>query len=151
MSPHELQTAIETLVNQPGYQPVKPRIIARRLGLPKEEATDVRRAVKRLVRQGKLVYASNHLVRPAPPSSPADLRQSPDRRTWPSPPAPVPQEEYKSLTSDAVGKRKRSQRSPPRVIGVFQRTQKGFGFVRPSPTGHEEGGQRAKETSSVRR
>ena len=50
-------------VNQPDYQPVKPRGIAHRLGLPKEEATEVRRAVKRLVRQGKLAYGSNHLVR----------------------------------------------------------------------------------------
>ena len=148
MSPHDLQAAIETLVNQPGYQPVKPRIIARRLGLPKEEATDVRREVKRLVRHGKLVYASNHLVRPAPPSPPADLRQAPEGRTSPSPPAPVPQAEDGSLTSDARGKQKRSQRTRPLIVGVFQRTQKGFGFVRPSPRGPEESGQRAKETSS---
>ena len=68
MSPHELESAILDIVNQPGYQPVKPRVIAKRLG---EEASEVRRAVKRLVRQGKLDYGASHLVRPAssPPSA----------------------------------------------------------------------------------
>ena len=33
MPPHELQTAIVELVNRPDYQPVKPRVIAKRLGL----------------------------------------------------------------------------------------------------------------------
>ena len=65
MDAHELQTAIVELVNRPNYQPVKPRILAKKLGLPKEKATEVRRAVKRLVRQGLVSYASNHIVRPA--------------------------------------------------------------------------------------
>lgn len=115
MDPHELQSAIVDFVNQPDYQPVKPRVIAQRLGLPTEEATNVRRAVKRLVRQGKLEYASNHLVRPVP-----------------SPPAPLPSGEG-SLEPGSPRKRKRSQHAGTRVVGVFQRTQKGFGFVRPSP------------------
>ena len=38
MDAHEPQSAIESFVNQPDYQPVKPRVIAHRLGLPKEEA-----------------------------------------------------------------------------------------------------------------
>ena len=33
------------------------------------------------------------------------------------------------------------------MVGVFQRTQKGFGFVRPSPAGAEDDDQRLKETS----
>ncbi len=132
MDLHELQSAIENLVNQPDYQPVKPRVIAQRLGLPKEEVPDVRRTVKRLVRQGKLVYASNHLVRPAFPSSPA----------------PLPERGEGSLAPAAPRKRKRSEHARPRVVGVFQRTQKGFGFVRPSPASTVEDDQRAKETSA---
>jgi len=134
MTPHELQSAIVELVNQPDYQPVKPRVIAHRLGLPKEEATDVRRAVKRLVRQGKLVYASNHLVRPAPPA--------------PRSPLAAPgflDENTREL--DLPRKRKRSEHALAQVVGVFQRTQKGFGFVRPSPASIEDDGQRGKETS----
>ena len=88
MSPHELQSAIVTFVNQPDYQPVKPRVIARRLGLPKEESADVRRAVKLLVRQGKLSYASNHLVRPA------------ETKTTLS--APIPQRDEESLATPGL-------------------------------------------------
>ena len=73
MSPLELQSAIVDLVNRSEYQPVKPRVIAKRLGLPKEEVADVRSMVKRLVKQGLVTYASNHIVRPAQPSPPAPL------------------------------------------------------------------------------
>jgi ribonuclease R len=123
MSPQDLQSAILDLVNQPNYQPVKPRIIARRLGLPKEEATEVRRAVKRLVRQGRLIYASNHLVHAA---STVSASASP-------------------ITAPQGGKR--SKRARPRVVGTFQRTHKGFGFVRPLPVNPEKGAQQSKETS----
>ena len=131
MDAHELQSAIENFVNQPDYQPVKPRVIAQRLGLPKEEATDVRRAVKRLVRQGKLAYASNHLVRSAHPLPPPSAVAAGEANF---PPAVAP-------------KRKRSEHIRPRIVGVFQRTQKGFGFVRPSPASAEEEGQRRKGAS----
>ena len=43
-------------------------------------------------------------------------------------------------------KRKRSEHARPRVVGVFSRTQKGFGFVRLSPAGQEEEGSQRKET-----
>ena len=144
MSPHELQSAIVDFVNQPHYHPVKPRVIAQRLGLPKEEAPNVRRAVKLLVRRGKLEYASNHLVRPIKPSPPAPLPEG-EGISWPSPPAPLPEGE-----GGLSRKRKRSEHARPRVVGIFQRTQKGFGFVRPSPTGSEEDGTRRKEAVGER-
>ena len=59
-----LHQAILQFVNQPGYRPMKPRIIAQRLGLTKDEAADLKKAVKRLVRDGQLQYAANHLVLP---------------------------------------------------------------------------------------
>ncbi|MGO9112827.1 MAG: ribonuclease R family protein, partial [Thermoguttaceae bacterium] len=147
MTPHELQSAIENLVNQPDYQPVKPRVIAQRLGLPKEEATDVRRAVKRLVRQGKLVYASNHLVRAAETNNPApSASEIAGDRGEALVGVVVPASEGVPETF-SLRKRKRSEHSRPRIVGVFQRTQKGFGFVRPSPASLEGDGQRPKETS----
>ena len=138
MSPHELQSAIVDLVNRPDYQPVKPRVIAKRLGLPKEEAADVRRAVKRLTRQGLVSYAANHIVRPV------------DK---PSPPAPLPEGEGSYAAADlppeVPRKRKRSEHARSRIVGVFHRTQKGFGFVRPLPTESEEIGRQQKETGEV--
>jgi len=88
----KLEQRILKLVGRAGYRPVKPRVIAERLGVRKDQAADVKRAVKRLVRRGQLSYAANHLVKPA----------------------------------DAADRRSNL------VVGVFQRTQKGFGFVRPT-------------------
>ena len=55
-----LEQRILDLVGQPGYRPVKPRIIAERLKLPESDVAEVRRIVKRLVRQGQLAYAVSH-------------------------------------------------------------------------------------------
>ncbi len=85
-----LEEAILELVGAAGYRPVKPRVIAQQLKIPKDQAADVKRTIKRLVHHGRLGYGSNHLVVPA---------------------------SSKAAKSN-------------RVTGVFQRTQKGFGFVR---------------------
>jgi ribonuclease R len=53
------------IVNQPRYQPVKPRVLAKKLGLGKDEHDTVKKAVKRLVKQGKLSYGAKHCVKPA--------------------------------------------------------------------------------------
>jgi len=143
MSPPELQSAIVDLVNRPDYQPVKPRVIAKRLGLPKEEVADVRRMVKRLVKQGLVSYASNHIVRPVQPSPPAPLPKGEGSFST-SPPAPLPEVEG-SFVQDTPRKRKRGEHVRPRVVGVFHRTQKGFGFVRPLPPAGEDGPRQPKE------
>ncbi len=88
---NQLEESIFQFVNAPGYRPVKPRAIAQQLKLSKDQAPDVRRAIKRLVHQGRLGYGSNHLV------TPASAPKTPKRN---------------------------------RLTGVFQRRQKGFGFVR---------------------
>ncbi len=141
MDAHELQSAIVELVNRPDYQPVKPRVIAKRLGLPKEEVADVRRAVKRLVRQGLVSYAANHIVRPAERPSPAIQTSDDQAAHRPSPPAPLPEGEG----SFTPRKRKRAEHARPRIIGVFHRTQKGFGFVRPLPPAGEDGARPPRE------
>jgi ribonuclease R len=87
-----LEQRILSHVQQQGYQPVKPRVIAKRLGVPQEQAAEVRRAVKRLVRRGQLAYGSGHAVLPAEPT--------------------------KAQTG--------------RLVGTFQRTKNGYGFVRPN-------------------
>ncbi|HUT14039.1 MAG TPA: ribonuclease R family protein, partial [Thermoguttaceae bacterium] len=87
-----LEQEILILVRQSGYRPVKPRVIAEKLKVPKDRAAEVKKAVKRLVGRGELIYGANHLVKPAVAT---DLQSN-------------------------------------RVVGVFRRAEKGFGFVRPS-------------------
>jgi ribonuclease R len=91
-----LEAAVLQYVERPGYQPVKPRVIAKKLGLPPEQVRDLRMVIKRLVKQGKLAYGASHLVRK---------------------PAPT---------------------VPEGIVGVFRRTEEGYGFVRPKREGLEE-------------
>lgn len=58
----ELTQQILAYVYHPQYQPVKAKGIHKALRLPAEQYPDVRKAVKRLVIQGQLAYASNHLI-----------------------------------------------------------------------------------------
>ena len=64
MSSDELEKRLLHLVKQPGYKPSKPGTIAKQLGLSEDEARDLKRAVKQLVKLGKLSYGANHLVGP---------------------------------------------------------------------------------------
>jgi len=58
----ELQQAILAHVRSEKYQPVKPRVIAKALKIPAEEAHLVKKAVKALVKAGFLEFGSGHLV-----------------------------------------------------------------------------------------
>lgn len=63
--PHNHEQAVLALVEAAGYRPLKPRQIAERLGLPRDQHPDLKKTVKRLVKSGRLEYGSNHLVLPA--------------------------------------------------------------------------------------
>lgn len=67
----KLEQAILEHVGRTGYQPVKPRVIAKKLDVSRDVLAEVKKAVKRLVRQGRLVYGANHLVQPAGTPRPA--------------------------------------------------------------------------------
>ncbi|MBN2022757.1 MAG: ribonuclease R [Pirellulales bacterium] len=73
------QTALEerilAFVARPGYQPVKPRVIAQKLGVTKEQAMELKQAIKRLVQRGRLAYGASHLVRPAD-AAPTQAKQA---------------------------------------------------------------------------
>ena len=118
-----LEESILQLVNSSNYRPIKPRIIAQRLGLSKEQAVEVRRTVKKLVRHGQLRFSTNHLVMPAV----ATATVAPKTR----------EKDSRGLTAPGTASKKSSagsasRRGGNRVLGTFQRTQKGFGFVRVS-------------------
>lgn len=97
-----LEERVLAYIQRPGYQPVKPRVIAKKLGLPDEQVADLRRAVKRLAKQGRIAYGAKHLVKTVEAAS------APAAAAAAAPP------QHKLVT------------------GTFHRAAGGYGFVRPS-------------------
>src|SRR5262245_28762908 len=58
----ELRDEVLTFVNNPNYQPVKPAVIAKKLGLDAEAAQKLKRTIKQLVKEKRLAYGPSHLV-----------------------------------------------------------------------------------------
>ena len=58
----ELADRLMRLVVSPDYRPSKPKQIASQLKLDADEYRELRRVIKQLVLEGRLIYGSNHLV-----------------------------------------------------------------------------------------
>ena len=67
MNDPDLERAILELVGRRGYRPVKSRVIAERLAVPKDRAPEVKRTIKRLVSQRRRVYGPSRTVEAAKP------------------------------------------------------------------------------------
>ena len=120
-----IKKQIIELVLADNYQPLKPRAIAKKLGLS-SELIEVRRTIKKLVRKGKLAFGSKHLVI-KPHRSPPSRDDHKDRNdSKPSAPA---RSEQEAPVVPQVGKSKKSKSNE--VVGVFRKTAAGFGFVTP--------------------
>lgn len=109
-SDQPLETRILHLVHSDAYRSVKPKRIHKLLGLAEEEYGPLRRAIKKLVQQGKLAYASNHLIL-RPDQKPVDLA------------SPLSEPEK-------AGKTRKAPSNEKFIQGVFRTTSRGFGFVR---------------------
>jgi ribonuclease R len=59
-----MHETIVAYVTRPTYQPVKPKALARKLGVEDAGYADFRRALKELVAQQKLAFGPGHVVRP---------------------------------------------------------------------------------------
>jgi ribonuclease R len=107
MTESQIEQKVLALVRGPDYRPVKPRVIAKQLRVAPELDREVKRVIKRLVRQGKLSYAANHLVRPA---------------------------EHGAATPKKRGgnDRPRDTHQHDGIVGRFRRVSGGNGFVTPS-------------------
>jgi ribonuclease R len=103
MEQSDLAATVLAHVNHADYRPVKPRVIAKQLGIDEEQLRQLKKTVKLLVKQGKIGYGSGHLVVPA---------KKPEKPRGEKP-------DGKRLGAD-------------RVVGVFRRTSAGHGFVRQS-------------------
>ncbi|HYO24405.1 MAG TPA: hypothetical protein VEQ85_05590, partial [Lacipirellulaceae bacterium] len=142
-------------VNHPNYRPVKPKVIARKLGAEGHEATEaVRKTIKRLAREGLLAFGASHAVYPLqnqdapPPSSGAEgggdvggARTSDELGARGAAPGPAPHLRREGTADGesqppANPKQKRDRRH---VVGTFRRAEAGFGFVRPEGTAKATG------------
>ncbi|HZZ27315.1 MAG TPA: ribonuclease R [Pirellulales bacterium] len=109
MNISELEEAVVEFINRPNYKPVKPRVIAKQLGLDEHAAGQLKQAVKSLVKAGRIAYGQNHLLQPVAAAA-EQLNSEPARS----------------------GKQSRAEFSAQRVTGVFRRMSAGYGFVRPT-------------------
>src|SRR3954469_24018380 len=64
MNSSDIALAVFNFVNQPNYKPMKPRAIAKRLGIDPENLAQLKQAVRTLIKTGKLAYGANHLLLP---------------------------------------------------------------------------------------
>src|SRR5262245_50459677 len=63
----DLETQIVTALSRKSYQPLKPKALARKLGVPASQYGHFRRALHELLRQGRAEIGKNQTVRQAQP------------------------------------------------------------------------------------
>jgi hypothetical protein len=68
--PSNLHTKILEHVNNPNYQPVKPAVIAKQLGLSGEATHELKKTIKRMVKAGEVLWGPSHLIFAAQKVSP---------------------------------------------------------------------------------
>jgi ribonuclease R len=153
----DLRDAVLEYVNRPNYQPVKPAVIAKKLGLSGDDVQELRKVVKRLVKSGELSWGASHRVLPIKTeTSKADTMKDKSRGAKKSsknrpPPAEEGGGETRSrstrhshssplsATADVRPKGEGTGRTPKHFKGTFRRAAGGFGFVRPQGTLAAEG------------
>ena len=142
-------------VNAPNYRPVKPKVIAKKLGFEGKDFSRLKMAIKKLVKAGKLAYGPSHLVcgvakdvakDAAKEEKPEPDDQNQDQGQEKAPPtkraasvsdrSPEPKDQQKKDQEKPAPTKKKSSKH---VIGTFRKAQGGFGFVRPEGTAKVEG------------
>lgn len=63
MKHSDFEQLVLQYVGRPKYKPVKARILAKNMEIPKEQHDDFKRFLKQMVADGKLGYAENHKIR----------------------------------------------------------------------------------------
>src|SRR5262245_12614946 len=65
-----LRSAVLDHVNNPDYQPVKPAVIAKKLGLANDAVRELKKTIKQIVKAGELRWGPSHLVYSSQKTSP---------------------------------------------------------------------------------
>lgn len=61
----DLASQILAAVSRKSYKPIKPKALARQMGVPQKLYGEFRSALRELARQGRVQFGKNHVVRPA--------------------------------------------------------------------------------------
>jgi ribonuclease R len=61
----DLAEQILAAVGRKSYQPLKPKALARKLGVPQKLYGEFRSVLRELIRQGRVQFGKNHVIRPA--------------------------------------------------------------------------------------
>ena len=61
----DLTEQILAAVGRKSYQPLKPKALARKLGVPQKLYGEFRSVLRELIRQGRVQFGKNHVIRPA--------------------------------------------------------------------------------------
>ncbi|HEV3418119.1 MAG TPA: RNB domain-containing ribonuclease, partial [Pirellulales bacterium] len=137
----DLESKILEHVGQPNYQPVKPRVIAKKLGVGEDREREFKLVLKRLVKAGQLVYGASHLVFPTA----GTVAKAVDGKAVASKDAGEAATSADSAAKSGGAAAKSTRSSAPsalspaprggaanQITGLFRRAQAGFGFVRPA-------------------
>jgi ribonuclease R len=126
----DLRSSVLQLISSENYQPIKPAVIAKKLGLANEGVRELKKTIKQMVKAGELAWGPSHLVYPNGKSS---------KR----PKAPPITEKIEIVDHKAKRRLEKQRTAPPRdskhFTGTFRRAEGGFGFVRPEGTLRSEG------------
>ncbi len=124
-----IEKRVLELVYRDEYRPSKPKKIHRLLDLVPEDYPVLRRAIKRMVLQGKLAFATNHLVVRTDRliANAAVPKKKPEKATPGSEPDLEDDEDLADIPRAAGG-----PKSPTSSMkqGIFRTTSHGYGFVR---------------------
>jgi ribonuclease R len=124
-----LQERIVKHVTAANYRPVKPKVIQGQLDLTPAQQRALRKAIRFLSRDGRLRYGSNHVVYPPEEQQPAAKAGN----------APQATAAAKQIAAaEAITPEKYRHRRDI-VVGVFRRTSRGTGYVRPTGTPRDRG------------
>jgi ribonuclease R len=131
MNSSDIALAVFNFVNEPNYKPMKPRAIAKRLGIDPENLAQLKQGVRALIKTGKLAYGANHLLLPVQSkTNPINVEfAKPKRAEREKTVEPSADEDTQAAR---FGKQTRAEFTGSKVTGVFRRNPAGFGFVRPS-------------------
>jgi ribonuclease R len=126
----KLRDAVLNHVADPNYQPVKPAVFAKKLGLSNEAVQELKKTIKRMVKAGELAWGPSHLVFPVGKAQ---------RRIKATVAADATTAKKVVAAADRDAQRKKYKaKAPPRdpkhFTGTFRRAAGGFGFVRPDGT-----------------